>query len=204
VLDNNARHYRWVQRSTRALRDSTAHYLVVSSISAYDLPRLSYDKAGHDRQQPLGESHRLFEPPAGWDEAGEVLAPGNPNHSAQVIDQRNLTEWIVRLAESETTGDFLAIGSATRLTTREMLAACRAVTSSAVQLTWVSESFLAEQKVRIWSERRGCRVRASGSCWRYGTRAGGRGRLRAVRSDGARSHAPLVEPGPSHTHSSSR
>jgi 2'-hydroxyisoflavone reductase len=204
VLDNNARDYRWVQRSTRALRGATSHYLFVSSISAYDLPGFSYDKAGDVRQQPLGESHPRFTPPAGWtdgddapygltkaiserlvheafpgratvvrpglivgpgdatdrftywpvrlDEGGEVLAPGNPNHSAQVIDQRDLTEWIVRLAESETVGDFNATGPATRLTMGEMLAACRAVTSSAVQLTWVSEAFLAEQKVRIWSE----------------------------------------------------
>jgi 2'-hydroxyisoflavone reductase len=86
------------------------------------------------------------------DEGGEVLAPGNPAHSSQVIDQRDLTEWLVRLAENGTTGDFNATGPATRLTVGEMLAACRAVTSAPVRFTWVPESFLAEQQVRIWSE----------------------------------------------------
>ncbi len=204
VLDNNARDYRWVQRSTKALRNATDHYLFVSSISAYRMPGMSYATAGDVRMQPLGEGTERFEPPANWkdgdeapygltkaisenivheafrgratvvrpglivgpgdptdrwtywpvriDEGGEMLAPGNPNHSSQVIDQRDLTEWIVRLAESGTTGDFNATGPATRLTFGEMLAGCRAVTSSPVRFTWVSEDFLAAQKVAIWSE----------------------------------------------------
>jgi 2'-hydroxyisoflavone reductase len=90
--------------------------------------------------------------PVRVDEGGEVLAPGNPNHSSQVIDQRDLTEWIVRLAEGGVTGVFNGTGPATRMTTAEMLAGCRAVTSTAVSFTWVPESFLAEHKVAIWSE----------------------------------------------------
>lgn len=204
VLDNNARDYRWVQRSTRALRNSTDHYLFVSSISAYRTPAMSYASAGDVRMQPVGEGYERFTAPATWkdgdeapygltkaisenvvhaafpgratvvrpglivgptdptdrwtywpvrvDEGGEVLAPGNPAHSSQVIDQRDLTEWIVRLAEAGTLGDFNATGPATRLTFGEMLAACRAVTSSAVRFTWVPEEFLAAQKVAIWSE----------------------------------------------------
>jgi 2'-hydroxyisoflavone reductase len=204
VLDNNARDYRWVQRSTRALRDATGHYLFVSSISAYKTEPFSYASAGNVRTVPVGESHQRFAPgatfkdgdeapygltkamsedlvhaafpgrativrpglivgptdptdrftywPVRIDEGGEVLAPGNPNHAAQVIDQRDLTEWIVRLAEDGTMGDFNATGPATRFTMGEMLAGCRAVTSATVSFTWVPESFLDEQKARIWSE----------------------------------------------------
>jgi len=204
VLDNNARDYRWVQRSTKALKESTAHYLFVSSISAYRVPGMSYTTADQVRMEPLEESHELFTPPATFkegDEApygltkamserlvhaafpgrativrpglivgptdptdrftywpvrvhegGEVLAPGNPAHSSQVIDQRDLTEWLVRLAEDGTKGDFNATGPAARMTVAEMLAGCRAVTSTPVSFTWVPESFLAEQKVRIWSD----------------------------------------------------
>jgi 2'-hydroxyisoflavone reductase len=90
--------------------------------------------------------------PVRIDEGGEVLAPGNPNHSSQVIDQRDLTEWIVRLAEGGVMGDFNATGPATRMTFADMLAGCRAVTSAAVSFTWVPESCLAAPKVRIWSE----------------------------------------------------
>ncbi len=204
VLDNNARDYRWVQRSTKALKDSTPHYVFVSSISAYRLPGMSYSTANQVRTETLDESHELFSPPATFkdgDEApygltkamserlvhaafpgrativrpglivgptdttdrftywpvrvhdgGEVLAPGNPAHSSQVIDQRDLTEWLVRLAEDGTKGDFNATGPGTRMTFAEMLAGCRAVTSTPVSFTWVPETFLAEQKVRIWSE----------------------------------------------------
>jgi 2'-hydroxyisoflavone reductase len=204
VLDNNARDYRWVQRSTQALKDSTAHYLFVSSISAYRLDGMSYAKADQVRMEPLPDTHALFTPPATFkdgdeapygltkamserlvhaafpgratvvrpglivgptdptdrftywpvrvDEGGEVLAPGNPAHSSQVIDQRDLTEWLVRLAEDGTKGDFNATGPASRLSFMEMLAGCRAVTSSPVRFTWVPESFLSEQKVRIWSD----------------------------------------------------
>jgi 2'-hydroxyisoflavone reductase len=157
VLDNNARDYRWVARSVAALKDSTVHYLFVSSISAYKTDTMSYATAGNVRTEPIDESYERFAPPPGFkdgdeapygltkaisenlvhaafpkrativrpglivgptdptdrftywpvrvDEGGEVLAPGNPNHSSQVIDQRDL-EWIVRLAENGVMGDF--------------------------------------------------------------------------------------------------
>lgn len=205
VLDNNARDYRWVTRSTRAVRDATDLYLFVSSISAYRTEPMSYRTAGQVLTRPaITEGSERFTPPPGWkdgdevpygiskaiaenlvhaafpgrativrpglivgptdptdrftywpvriDEGGEVLAPGNPEHSTQVIDQRDLTEWIVRLAEAAVTGDFNATGPATRLSMAEMLAGCRAVTSAEVQLTWVPEDFLAEQQVRVWSD----------------------------------------------------
>ena len=204
VLDNNARDYRWVARSVAALKDSTGHYLFVSSISAYKTDTMSYATAGNVRTEPIDESYERFAPPPGFkdgdeapygltkaisenlvhtafpkrativrpglivgptdptdrftywpvrvDEGGEVLAPGNPNHSSQVIDQRDLTEWIVRLAENGVMGDFNATGPATRMSFAEMLAGCRAVTSTPVSFTWVPESFLAEQKAAIWSE----------------------------------------------------
>jgi 2'-hydroxyisoflavone reductase len=204
VLDNNARDYRWVSRSVKALRDSTGYYLFVSSISAYKTAAMSYASANTIRMEPVGEDTERFSRPATFkdgdeapyglskaisedlvmaafprgtcvvrpglivgpgdptdrftywpvriDEGGEVLAPGNPNHSSQVIDQRDLTEWIVRLAEGGVTGVFNATGPATRMTTAEMLAGCRAITSAPVSFTWVPESFLAEQKVAIWSE----------------------------------------------------
>lgn len=204
VLDNNARDYRWVARSTAALKNSTPHYLFVSSISAYKTDNMSYATAGMVRTTPLDESAERFAPAASFkdgdeapygltkaisenlvhaafpngttivrpglivgpgdptdrftywpvrvDEGGEVLAPGNPNHSSQVIDQRDLTEWIVRLAEDGTRGDFNATGPTTRMTIAEMLAGCRAVTSTPVSFTWVPESFLDEQKARIWSD----------------------------------------------------
>ena len=67
VLDNNARDYRWVARSTKALKDSTGHYLLVSSISAYQTETMGYQNAKRVLAKPIiDESAPRFTPPADW------------------------------------------------------------------------------------------------------------------------------------------
>ena len=90
--------------------------------------------------------------PVRINEGGEVLAPGNPEHANQVIDQRDLSEWIVRLAEDGTTGDFHGAGPESRLSMAEMLYGNRAATTAPVSFTWVSEDFLQRHEVRPWSD----------------------------------------------------
>lgn len=90
--------------------------------------------------------------PVRMDEGGEVLAPGNPDHANQVIDQRDLTEWIVRLAENGTTGDFNATGPGERLSMGSMLAQISAAVESEHELTWVTEAFLQAEEVAPWSD----------------------------------------------------
>lgn len=85
-------------------------------------------------------------------EGGEVLAPGNPEHANQIIDQRDITEWIVRLAEEGVAGDFNATGPATRMSMAEMLYGIRAATSTPVEFTWVPEDFLEERGVRPFGD----------------------------------------------------
>ncbi|MEM7414760.1 MAG: NAD-dependent epimerase/dehydratase family protein [Gemmatimonadota bacterium] len=85
-------------------------------------------------------------------DGGEVLAPGNPEHANQIIDQRDLGEWMVRLAENGTTGDFNATGPADRLTMGSMLGQISAVTNTPHELTWVPEGFLESQGVAPWSD----------------------------------------------------
>ncbi len=90
--------------------------------------------------------------PVRLDEGGEVLAPGNPEHAIQVIDQRDLTEWIVRLAETGTTGDFNATGPAERLSMASFLDQVGSAARNPYELTWVPESFLEAQGVAPWSD----------------------------------------------------
>lgn len=90
--------------------------------------------------------------PVRVDEGGEILAPGNPDHAMQVIDQRDLTEWIVRLAEAGTMGDFNATGPQARMSMAEMLYGVRAASSVPVQFTWVPEDFLEAQNVAAWRD----------------------------------------------------
>ena len=205
VLDNNARDYRWVRTSTDLLKSAARHYILVSSISAYENETLGYDNKDTVLASPVvDESFRRVGPPADWldgdeapygftkalaedavhqvfagrntivrpglivgpgdptdrftywavrlDEGGEILAPGNPNHANQIIDQRDLTEWIVRLAEDETVGDFNATGPADRLSIGSMLEQIGGVMESPHSLTWVSEDFLQKQDIAPWTD----------------------------------------------------
>lgn len=90
--------------------------------------------------------------PVRLDDGGEVLAPGNPDHANQAIDQRDLTEWIVRLAENGTAGDFNATGPAERLSMGSMLDQIGDAIDTPYELTWVPESFLEEQGVAPWQD----------------------------------------------------
>jgi 2'-hydroxyisoflavone reductase len=83
---------------------------------------------------------------------GEVLAPGTGLDATQIIDVRDLTEWIVRLAEAGTAGVFNATGPQARLSMAEMLYGIRAITANPVRFTWVPVDFLARQEVRPWSD----------------------------------------------------
>jgi 2'-hydroxyisoflavone reductase len=85
-------------------------------------------------------------------QGGEVLAPGNPDQPQQIIDARDLGQWIVSLVEEKGTGIFNAVGPDYTLTTRRMLEACIAVCNPQARLSWLSESFLLEHQVEPWSE----------------------------------------------------
>ena len=85
-------------------------------------------------------------------QGGEVMAPGDGSDPTQIIDVRDLTEWIVRLAEASTFGVFNATGPGTRMSMAEMLYGIRAITSTPVGLTWVPFDFLREYEVRPWSD----------------------------------------------------
>lgn len=101
---------------------------------------------------PTDPTDRFTYWPVRIKEGGEVLAPGNPDHSNQIIDQRDLTEWTVRVAEEGLIGDFNATGPASRLSMAETLYGIRAVTTRPVQFTWVPEDFLEANDARPWRD----------------------------------------------------
>jgi 2'-hydroxyisoflavone reductase len=85
-------------------------------------------------------------------EGGEVLAPGRPERPVQVIDVRDLAEWMVLLAERGGAGVFNATGPERPVTMAAMLEACRDAAGSDARFTWVDEAFLVERKVEAWEE----------------------------------------------------
>lgn len=81
---------------------------------------------------------------------GDVLAPAPPEAPTQVIDVRDLGEWIVSLCERRVGGTFNATHPGCAW--HELLATCRAVTGADATITWVSPEFLVEQGVGPWIE----------------------------------------------------
>ena len=86
------------------------------------------------------------------DRGGEVLAPGDPTDPVQIIDARDMAEWIVTMLERKTTGAFNAMGPGTKLSMAEFLYGIRAVTSADVRFTWVDTQFLLDRKIKPWSD----------------------------------------------------
>jgi 2'-hydroxyisoflavone reductase len=82
---------------------------------------------------------------------GTVVAPEPRENLVQLIDVRDLAEWLVRCAEDRVTGAYNAVGPATLLTMEEMLEACRMATESDAQLRWLSADLLKERGVEEWS-----------------------------------------------------
>lgn len=83
---------------------------------------------------------------------GEVLAPGTPEDPIQLIDVRDLAEWIVHVIENTITGTFDAVGPPAGLTMGKMLGACKTAAGSDARFTWADAGFLEEQKVSPWGD----------------------------------------------------
>jgi nucleoside-diphosphate-sugar epimerase len=81
---------------------------------------------------------------------GEVLAPGPPERLTQAVDVRDLGEWIVLLCEQGTSGTFNATHPG--FTWSALVDACKAVSGSNAEITWVPEAFLLEHEVGQWME----------------------------------------------------
>ncbi len=190
---------RIVTASATLLKDRVAHYVYVSSISAY----ASMEQEGLDEKAPVGVmadptveemgadyanygplkalceqaaerafpgrctnirpgyivgpgdgSDRFTYWPLRMERGGEMLAPGAPTDPIQVIDVRDLGEWMVHVAETRAFGMFNACGPAKKLSMGEMLAACKAACTNDTKLVWVDAAFLAKQEgvdLPIWS-----------------------------------------------------
>jgi 2'-hydroxyisoflavone reductase len=101
---------------------------------------------------PGDETDRFTYWPVRLDRGGDVLAPGDGKDAVQIIDARDLAEWMIRLAESKTVGTFNAMGPASELSMGKMLEGIQASIKSSARLQWAPASFLEQQKVRAWSD----------------------------------------------------
>ena len=81
---------------------------------------------------------------------GAVLAPAPPDQPVQVIDARDLADWIVAAAEQGLTGTYNAISPWFKLVA--LLETCGGVAASHPELVWVDGGFLVEHDVGSWME----------------------------------------------------
>jgi 2'-hydroxyisoflavone reductase len=83
---------------------------------------------------------------------GDVVAPGDPERTVQVIDARDLAAWFLDLAEKRRAGVFNATSPPGRTTMRSVLEAAVAATGSDARLRWVPDDALVEAGVEPWME----------------------------------------------------
>jgi len=88
-----------------------------------------------------------FSEPAGGD--GSVLVPDTPGLPAQLIDVRDLAEWIVDAGEDGTAGVFNATGET--VTLAEHLAVARAVAGHTGPVVGAGAQWLLDHEVEPWS-----------------------------------------------------
>ena len=101
---------------------------------------------------PRDETDRFSYWPVRLDRGGEVLAPGDPSDPVQIIDGRDLAEWVIRMVEQRETGIYNATGPAKELGIGRMLDTIKSANKSNATLTWVNADFLEAQKVAPWSD----------------------------------------------------
>ena len=101
---------------------------------------------------PGDPSDRFTYWPVRIEKGGEILAPGDGSDPVQIIDARDLTEWIVRLAENGTHGRYNGVGIGSPLSMAGMLHGIHAITSSQVEFTWVPVPFLRENDVQSYTD----------------------------------------------------
>lgn len=90
--------------------------------------------------------------PVRVDRGGEVMAPGTPEDPIQMVDVRDLAEWVIALIENNTCGVFDAVGPDKGLTMGQIIDGCKAATSADATLTWVPAAFLEKQQVSPWGD----------------------------------------------------
>ena len=84
--------------------------------------------------------------PVRFARGGDVVVPGAPDDPLQVIDVRDLAEWMVRVAEQKTIGTFNACGPKERLSWGRTLEACEKAAGKPAKKVWLGYDALEKHK----------------------------------------------------------
>jgi 2'-hydroxyisoflavone reductase len=83
---------------------------------------------------------------------GAVLAPQKPDAPIQIIDARDLAEFIIKLIQKNASGVYNVTGPDYELTIGKLLEVSKQVTGSDAAFKWASVAFLNENKVEPWMD----------------------------------------------------
>jgi 2'-hydroxyisoflavone reductase len=83
---------------------------------------------------------------------GEVLAPQKPEAPIQIIDVRDLANFIIKLIQDNASGVYNATGPDYELTIGKLLDVSKQVSGSDANFKWASVDFLSQHKVEPWSD----------------------------------------------------
>ena len=83
---------------------------------------------------------------------GEILAPGDGTDRIQVIDVRDLDEWVIKLIEDRTYGNFTAVAPQHGRPFKDFLEKTNKALNGTGTFTWVDTDFLLENKVRPYGD----------------------------------------------------
>src|SRR5688572_14597839 len=77
---------------------------------------------------------------------GEVLAPQKPEAAIQIIDVRDLSDFIIKLIEENASGVYNATGPDYELTIGKLLEVSKQISGSDANFMWASVEFLTDRK----------------------------------------------------------
>jgi Nucleoside-diphosphate-sugar epimerases len=83
---------------------------------------------------------------------GDILAPDKPEALTQIIDVRDLSDFIIELVQQNVSGVFNATGPDHELTLGTLLDTCKLVSASDAKFKWASVDFLNQNNVAPWSD----------------------------------------------------
>ena len=83
---------------------------------------------------------------------GDVLAPQKPEAAIQIVDVRDLSDFIIKLIQDHASGTYHATGPNYELTIGELLEVSKQITGSNAAFKWASVDFLNQHKVESWSD----------------------------------------------------
>jgi 2'-hydroxyisoflavone reductase len=94
---------------------------------------------------PADKTDRFIHWPIRLSRGGEILVPGKKQDPVEYIDVRDVAEWMIRLAETKTTGTFNAVGPEHRTTMEDFIQEASTSFQKPVDLVWIEDyEFLKE------------------------------------------------------------